>query len=384
MPANTPSQVMIYVQHLLGIGHLKRCWLLARALADSGISVALISGGMPVSGLDMTGLQFYQLPPVRCPDASFDQLVDVNGKTVDGSWKIRRRDQLLQLFHSISPEVLVTETFPFGRRMMRFELLPLLEAAQQAENPPVIVSSIRDILQPKSSLDRNREVVEYIQAYYDQVIIHGDPGIADLEVSFPLASSIIDKLNYSGYISNEATDNNIDRTGINEVIVSGGGGAASQTLLKTAIAAKPYSQFSQLTWRILAGNNPSEDTLADLQRIASDGFIVEANRNDFPQLLKNCTVSVSQAGYNTVMDILQQKTPAVLVPFSEAGEMEQSLRARGLAKLGRVQLLNETDLCAKKLAKAIDRAATTPITHLSVNLQGLSNSVQLITSWLHE
>ena len=42
------TRVMLYVQHLLGIGHLKRAMTLARALADGGLEVTVVSGGAEV------------------------------------------------------------------------------------------------------------------------------------------------------------------------------------------------------------------------------------------------------------------------------------------------------------------------------------------------
>ena len=42
--------VFFYVQHLLGIGHLKRAATLAQALRDAGFKVVLASGGVPVPG----------------------------------------------------------------------------------------------------------------------------------------------------------------------------------------------------------------------------------------------------------------------------------------------------------------------------------------------
>ena len=41
------ARVFFYVQHLLGIGHLRRAAVLARALADGGFDVLLVSGGAP-------------------------------------------------------------------------------------------------------------------------------------------------------------------------------------------------------------------------------------------------------------------------------------------------------------------------------------------------
>ena len=39
------SRVLFYVQHLLGIGHLKRAATRARACAAAGLEVTVVSGG---------------------------------------------------------------------------------------------------------------------------------------------------------------------------------------------------------------------------------------------------------------------------------------------------------------------------------------------------
>ena len=41
------ASVLLYVQHLLGIGHVKRSLRVAKALAEEGIEVTLVSGGEP-------------------------------------------------------------------------------------------------------------------------------------------------------------------------------------------------------------------------------------------------------------------------------------------------------------------------------------------------
>ena len=178
MPSPAHRNVMIYVQHLLGIGHLRRIWFLACALADNNIQVDLVTGGMPVSDLVYRNIRVHQLPPVRSLDGRFDRLVNELGEGIDEAWKNNRRDRLLALFDRIKPRMLITETFPFGRRMMRFELIPLLQAAKQSTCPPIMVSSIRDILQPKSKHGRNEEVLNWVQSYYDHILIHGDQNIA--------------------------------------------------------------------------------------------------------------------------------------------------------------------------------------------------------------
>lgn len=383
MPSPAHRNVMIYVQHLLGIGHLRRIWFLACALADNNIQVDLVTGGMPVSDLVYRNIRVHQLPPVRSLDGRFDRLVNELGEGIDEAWKNNRRDRLLALFDRIKPRMLITETFPFGRRMMRFELIPLLQAAKQSTCPPIMVSSIRDILQPKNKHGRNEEVLNWVQSYYDHILIHGDQNIARLDLTFPLTELIADKLIYTGYITNPSSGHSDTQDGVGEVVVSGGGGAASLNLLKTAISAKPLCNQKHCLWRILVGNNLDQSSFDQLQQAASEGIIVERNRADFPALLKRCAVSVSQAGYNTVMDILRQQAAAVLVPFAEAGEVEQSLRAQQLQKRGRVVCLDEDNLTAEKLAQAIDQACNMKVKNFEVNMGGADNSAKWIMDRLN-
>lgn len=382
MPSN--NNVMIYVQHLLGIGHLRRIWFLACALTERDIEVDLISGGMQVSGLSHDKIRLHQLPPVRSLDGKFDQLVDEHDRPIDDNWKDHRRNQLLDLYDTLNPDLLLTETFPFGRRMMRFELLPLLQKAKESNKSPIIVASIRDILQPKSKPGRDEEVLKWVNEFYDHILIHGEKAITPLSLTFPLAGKIEDKLNYSGYIADSKSKISPGDDGENEVIVSGGGGAASLSLLETAIAAKPLSKLNTQTWRLLVGHNLNDEIFEALKQSAGEGIIIERNRPDFASLLSRCAVSVSQAGYNTVMDILQQHCRAVLVPYAEAGEIEQSLRANQLDKSGRVVSLIEQNLNAENLAKAVNKAVAMSLPKTDVNLHGAGRAAELTERWINE
>ena len=372
---------MIHVQHLLGVGHLQRSLQLASAIARSGFAVDLVSGGMPLQEVDLPGVSFHQLPPARCADASFSCLLDADGNEVDDAWKQSRRRQLLDLFERLSPSILITETFPFGRRMLRFELLPLLEKARASARCQLVISSIRDILQPKSKPGRNQEISELIERYYDRVLVHGDPAIARLEHSFPQAAKIADKLYYSGYIcrSDNATSAGHDSRG--EVLVSAGGSDTGRKILQTAIAARPLSRLKHNKWRILVSPAIDESAFEQLRQLAGEGIEVERNRPDFPQLMRHASLSISQAGYNTLTDVFAAGAAAVVIPFAESGEIEQSLRAQRLQACGRVVMLEQTQLSAQNLAAAIDRAIDLDAS-MPLNLNGADNSADRIAAWL--
>ncbi|MBT8435050.1 MAG: glycosyl transferase [Gammaproteobacteria bacterium] len=307
---------MIYVQHLLGIGHLQRSLYLAAGLARQNFRVELVSGGMPREMTIPETVKLRQLPPVYSPDGSFSRLLDADGKDIDDDWRARRQQNLLAFFESFSPQALITETFPFGRRMMRFELIPLLEAARRSVDCVQVITSIRDILQPKTKPGRNEEICALIDQYYDHVLVHGDRNIISLADSFALAAHIDKKVSYSGYICAPGHQLAPVGEGVDEVLVSAGGSVTGLEILKTAIAAKPLSRLNKLHWRILVSPSIEDSQFRALQQIAGAGFQIERNRPDFSDLVKRARRSISQAGYNTVTDILNSDTAAVLFHYA--------------------------------------------------------------------
>ena len=59
------GRVLLYVQHLLGIGHLQRAARLAKAMAAAGLDVDMVSGGVAVPFLDTGGAALLQLPALK-------------------------------------------------------------------------------------------------------------------------------------------------------------------------------------------------------------------------------------------------------------------------------------------------------------------------------
>ena len=374
-PAVTP-RVMIWVQHLMGIGHQRRAAAIARALAERGASVAYVTGG---AGLPDVGprdrVRIVALPAARVADASYRDLVDAHGRKVDDTWRNARREMLLAAFAEYAPHVLVTETYPFGRRLLRFELEPLVEHARRARCR--LVSSIRDVLQPPSRHSKAQAAADRVLECYDAVLVHGDPGFIKLDASFPEAERIRERIRYTGYVAAGQGPAAPPGVGDGEIVVSAGGGVVAHRLVDTALESA--RRESRRKWRILVGPNAGAGALAGWRRAAAANTIVETNRADFGSILSRAQVSVSQAGYNTVTDLLATGVPAVLVPFSADGEREQSIRARVLAAAGVARVIGEDRLTATALLDAI-RCAATPATpsRSRVRLDGAEQSAGAI------
>ena len=376
--------VLFYVQHLLGIGHLRRALRLVDALTKEGVRVTLVSGGDKLPELGGAAAErFVQLAPIRTRDAGFRDLVDGDGRPIDDALRAVRRETLLDAFDAAHPDAVVIEAFPFGRRAFRFELEPLIAAARARRPPALVLCSLRDIVVAPEDLQRRRAIVARVRDDFDAVLVHGDPSLIPLEASFPEAGEVADRLVYTGYVGGfDQPASAGDGPGAGEVLVSAGGGAVGGALLATALAARQRGCLADLGWRLLAGPNLPPAQFAALSVKLPDRVILERYRADFPQMLRRCRVSVSQAGYNTVLDILGARAAAVLVPFADLRETEQTLRAEWLAARGVVEIVPPHALSPERLAEAIERAARGRPAPLVVDTTGARRSAQLIAGMI--
>jgi predicted glycosyltransferase len=99
-------------------------------------------------------------------------------------------------------------------------------------------------------------------------------------------------------------------------------------------------------------------------------------------MLGRCRVSVSQAGYNTVLDVLTARAAAVVVPFAAARETEQRLRAEKLAARGAVEILYEDQLSPERLSHAIDRAIAARPETIEIGTGGARRTAALISNMI--
>src|SRR5271170_3987897 len=378
--------VLFYVQHLLGIGHLRRALRLVEALTKEGVRVTLVSGGDKLPELAGAAAErVVQLSPIRTRDAGFRDLVDGDGRPIDDALRAVRRQTLLDAFASTHPDAVVVEAYPFGRRAFRFELEPLIAAARSRRPRALVLCSLRDIVVAPEDAQRRHAIVARVRADFDAVLVHGDPSLIPLEASFAEAGEVADQLVYTGYVAGfDEPAITEDDAGADEVLVSAGGGAVGGALLAAALAARRLGCLAGLGWRLLAGPNLPPAQFAELSADLPDGVVLERYRADFRQMLQRCRVSVSQAGYNTVLDILAARTPAVVVPFASERETEQQLRAERLAAQGVLELVPETELTPARLAHAVEWAIECDPGTISVDTGGARRTADLIASIIRD
>lgn len=378
-------RILFYVQYLLGIGHVRRSSLIVQALCQQGAKVDVIFGGMPVPHISFGDATMHQLTAIKSADAGFRGLIKADGSEFTEQDKLARSQALLALCEQLQPDVIVTETYPFGRRQMRFELLPLLDWVKSQAKQPVLVASIRDILQRRAE-HRERECVELVEANYQHVLVHGDEQFYPLKRSFPFADEIADKVSYSGYVCPTLDDKATRKEA--KIVVSIGGGSVGKNILETALALFNTGFENDKQWLLVTGPNMPAADKADLKAQQQalpasrrDHLQVVELADDFVQTLKHAHISVSMAGYNTVMDLLLTKVPAVVVPFEGEGETEQLERSKVLAAGGVLALLEMSDLTVASLKATMSQAFTNASNNADIDNQGAVRSAEYLINW---
>ncbi len=377
----TSPRVLFYVQHLLGIGHIARASLVASALMEDGFDVTMVTGGLPVPGFPGPGIRHVRLMPEVTSREGFSGLQDIDGAALGPDGERRRMEQLLCVLGETRPDIVITEAFPFGRRQMRFELLPFLDAIKAMRPKPLLFASIRDILQVNKKPGRDEETVALIKEHFHRVLVHGDRGLTRIEDTFPLASEIGDKVLYTGLVAPDAPVPSPEKY---RVVVSAGGGAVGQKLLNAAIAARNLIK-SPGRWCVITGPNLDAASFDALASQGGEDMHVFRFRSDFRQLLGSAELSISQAGYNTVCDVLKAGCGSLLVPFAAGGETEQTARAVKLRELGLAEFIEEAEITPEMVAAGIDKAlAQRGKTHPELNMDGARETARLLRQELSQ
>jgi predicted glycosyltransferase len=238
---------------------------------------------------------------------------------------------------------------------------------------------VRDILVSKPDPRRQQTVLELAQAHYDAVLVHADADLFPFAHSFPPAAGLGDRLHYTGFVLDRPSP--VDQGSVPAVLVSAGGGAVGEGLLRLGLEARAMSRLRDRRWLVVAGSQLPSARLEALK--AADTEIV-LHRPDLAFLFGRADVSVSQAGYNAVVEGLAGRARMILVPYAVGGEDEQTRRAIRLAELDLATHLPEAGLNARKLAAAIDTIVHRPRpATASIAFDGGSRTAEIISQLLH-
>ena len=392
------KRIMIYCQHLAGMGHLIRSAEIIRSLVKD-FQVCFVNGGQPVPEFGLPA----EAEAVYLPGLWQDgrDLKPVDESQSLEAVKTRRKQILLEVFDRFQPDCLITECFPFSKVKLEFELIPLLERTQASARPVRVICSLRDLImtQPlstKARAKREARVCELIGQYYDAILFHSDANFLRLENCFPNIDALKCDIIYTGYVAQSPPEQQPltaeDIAALNDpapaIVASVGGGRHGYPLLNALFEASsllarthPHQIYA------FAGPFMPEEEFSQLQQAAANRPNVTLRRFTARLIdyLEKADLSVSLGGYNTTMNLLRTQVRSLVLPSLAKGQNnEQSIRAEKLAELGVLDLLEPDDLDAERLTRIITTCLSKAPVPYQFDLQGADNTARLIKAMLKE
>ena len=289
---------------------------------------------------------------VRCNNIR-KGLDDCNLQSISGSYTDEALKEIfakqLKIINDYKPDVILLDGFPFMRYpWMNSGLDFVLECVRNTWKNVKIVSSVRDICYPfkggKNPTKWPALTVDWANEYFDAILVHGDKNFIKLDESFEHLNLIDPPVYYTGYVTDTYKPKPQERNG---TVVSAGGGRVAMDCFDKAMEL-----YDGTDWTFSVGYFHPKEHLNKFRKWANDKKKLKAimpplkplyvfrkmsrpkvkivyNVKNFRDLLVKYKLSISQAGYNTVMDLLMTDTPAKFIPYVDKdGEQEQTTRAR--------------------------------------------------------
>jgi predicted glycosyltransferase len=372
------------------MGHLFRSLELARAF--SGHQVILIAGGREVDIELPEHVSLVRLPGLYM-DEKFTTLMAEDANQSVEFIQHQRKVILMSLFQQHRPDVFMIELYPFGRTIFGFELQPLLDWIHMGRFGDVkVVCSLRDILVEKRKQEFYEErVINMLHTYFDLLLVHSDDQLLTLDETFSRMSDIRIPVVYTGFVApkaNPAAGRQLRRElGIGSaeklVVVSAGGGRSGYALLNCIMDAYPLiKQTGSIRVEMFAGPFREPDEFEKLAAKAVDGIRIRHYTKRFLDYLSAADLSISLAGYNTCMNLIAARVPALIYPYSK--QQEQPLRVAKIDKLIPMKILRDKDIEPQRISRYIHEMflESRPAEPVPVNLDGAVQTAKYLEAWI--
>lgn len=389
-------RVLVYSHDSYGLGHLRRCLQLSRALtaADARTSVLVVTGSPRAQAFD--------LPP-RCDTVKLPAVT----KTPEGQYVPRSlgvgTDRLLQVrsgvlrsvARSFAPDLLLVDHAPVG---LEGELLDTLTELRNRPRRPAFVLGLREVIDDVDRVRREWDrlgIWPVLRTTYDRVLVYGDPTVTTTADELGLGDTLDGRLRFTGYLGRpilpaQQIAGAIATNGHRPsplILVTAGGGGDGQHLLRAyasylcALPGPAPFHSVVLTGPFLSERRRHE--LAAAYRRSGQPVEVLTFTDRFEELLARAAGVVTMGGYNTVVEVLSAMTPALLVP-RDAPRREQRIRAERLLGRADLELVPRGPVQPEQIGRFVRRVLAQGRLRVvpDVRLDGVANAVREITGLL--
>jgi len=382
------ARILMYSHDTFGLGHLRRCRAIAHALVEDfgGLSILIVSGATIAGAFDYRSrVDFMKIPSViKLRNGEYTSLA----RHIDLADTMKMRQSIIRhTAETFQPDIFIVDKEPMGLRGEVEETLAYLRTRGTR-----LVLGLREVMDAPHLLDaewKQRDVMQKIAQYYDDVWVYGPPDFYDPLVGLDVPAEVRAKMTFLGFLQRSVPggEDPSHRPEGRYLLVTTGGGGDGADLVHDVIHA--YQQDQTLTHPALVVLGPymSAKQRTKLMRKGSKIPWIKVIQFDarMEELIAGAAGVVAMGGYNTFCEILSFDKPALIVPRVLPRE-EQLIRARRAAELGVVDMLLPSEsadpLRLAAALKALPDRAPPSQAGVELRLDGLTHISATVGAWL--
>lgn len=327
----------MYSHDTFGLGHIRRTMAIATHLRSSNTNILILTGS-PLAGR----FSFpQQIDFVRIPG----MIKKTNEEYLPLSIKINPR-HALDIRQSIikataktfQPHLFIVDKEPLG---LKKEVLPTLKWMRRNQPDTRTVLGLRDIMDDAETVKKSwkkKGVYEILDTLYSEVWTYGIRDFYNPIEEYDIPENISQKMQFTGYIprkvpNREEVKKEKQRNSIREgqklvVITTGGGGdgyPVMDAFLSMLESQKRPFPFASIL--ITGPFMPRRKRAKIFKRARKLGILAFHFYRHMEKILAAADLVVCMGGYNTLCELMSQKTVTLLIP-RETPRKEQLIRAK--------------------------------------------------------
>ena len=329
--------IVMYSHDTYGLGHIRRTMAIASRLRSRQTNVLILTGS-PIAGR----FSFpEQIDFVRIPG----MIKKTNEEYLPLSIKINpkhaldiRKNIITATVKTFKPDLFIVDKEPFG---LKKEILPALRWLKRCQPQTKTVLGLRDVMDDAETIKKSwkkKNIYNVLDKYYSEIWTYGIRDFYDPIEEYDIPDSISRKIYFTGYIpraviKRKEAVREKQRYKIGEgeklvVVTTGGGGDGYPVMDNYLSMLERNGRMCSFKSILITGPFMPKNKRSDVfKRARKLGVIVFHFYRQMEKILAAADLVISMGGYNTLCELMSQKTVSLLIP-RETPRMEQTLRTR--------------------------------------------------------
>jgi predicted glycosyltransferase len=361
--------IVMYSHDTYGLGHIRRTMAIAARLRGPQTNVLILTGS-PIAG------RFAfpeQIDFVRIPG----MIKKTNEEYLPLSIKIDpkqaldiRKNIITATVKTFQPDLFIVDKEPLG---LKKEILPTLRWLERYHPQTKTVLGLRDIMDDALTIKtawKNKKIYKILEKYYSEIWTYGNRDFYDPIKEYNIPDTVNQKFFFTGYIPRavikkkdalkEKERYRIETQEKLVVVTTGGGGDGYPVMDNYLAMLEGTGMRFPFKSILITGPFMPENKRSDIfKRGKKLGVLVFRFYRQMEKILAAADLVISMGGYNTLCELMSQKTLTLLIP-RKTPRMEQTIRARCFKERSLVDYIPWESLSPETLSQKITALLESP------------------------